>query len=112
MTTALSPFRLPGGRIVMIQEELTRGLDWITFTVKGGEVVIATRATTAEIVADVAQTHPITVLQLEPLLTICSWCDPQHTATRALKDAGIVALSHGICATHEARVFGDTRSAA
>ena len=67
--------------------------------------------TTAEIVADVAQTHPITVLQLEPLLTICSWCDPQHTATRALKNAGIVALSHGICATHEAKFIG-SRSAA
>ena len=62
--------------------------------------------TLAAIVADVAKTHPITVLQLEPLLTICSWCDPQHAASRALTAAGIVALSHGICPTHEAQFIG------
>ena len=58
--------------------------------------------TTAEIVADVAQTHPITVLALEgDRITICCTheCDPQHETTRALKAAGVDHISHGYCSS-------------
>ena len=66
--------------------------------------------TTAEIVADVAQTHPITVLALEPLITICAWCLGAREATLELKARGVAAISHGLCETCSARVF--ERSAA
>ena len=59
--------------------------------------------TTADIVADVAQTHPITVLKIDgERLSMCCGheCDPNHETTRALQLAGVAHISHGYCEAH------------
>ena len=56
--------------------------------------------TTAEIVAVVARTHPITVLAIRgDQLSMCCGCDPERSATEALRRAGVEHVSHGYCSS-------------
>lgn len=41
--TVLTPYQLPGGEIVKIDEEVARGARRLDFTLKGGEIVDAWR---------------------------------------------------------------------
>jgi hypothetical protein len=41
--TVLTPYRLPSGEVVQIDEEVARGKQQIDFTLRGGEIVMAER---------------------------------------------------------------------